>query len=98
PGAGAIHVAEPGELGQERAPRPVIGVAGVALVLADVAILEMRGGERVALHVLQVPDERSHDMTRPARRYGRRALEPAGEGHEAHHEGHEADRDEQPAP
>src|SRR5262249_59626381 len=76
PGRVSIYVAEPGELGHDRAPKPIIGVARVALVLADVAVLEVRGGESIALYVFQISDERGHDVTGSAGRHRRRALEP----------------------
>src|SRR5262245_61881147 len=47
------HMAQAVELGLQRAGEAVVGMAGVAVMFLYVAVLEMRGGERVALDVLQ---------------------------------------------
>src|SRR5262245_20473683 len=70
----APDVAEAVDLGLEGAGKPVIGVARVALVFLNVPILEMRGGERVALLVLQIADVRAHDVERTSRCDGGRAF------------------------
>src|SRR5262249_48413031 len=47
----APDVAESLDFRPERTGQAVVGVARVALVLLDVAVLEMGRGERVALHI-----------------------------------------------
>src|SRR6185369_1653846 len=58
-GSGGVvpDVAEPAELGPKGATEAVVGMAGVALVLTDVAVLEVGRGQGVALDVLEVAHE-----------------------------------------
>src|ERR671922_3061299 len=73
PGGVAPHVAEPVELGADGAAEPVVGVTGVALAFLDVAVLEVRRRERIAVSILQIGDERRHHVARPARLHARAA-------------------------
>src|SRR5262249_15275243 len=97
PGGEAPQVAEPLELGLDRAPEAVVRMTCVALAFADVAVLEVGGGERVALDVLEVLHEGRHHVTGTACPDGGRLFEPVGEGEEGDHHGHQSHPHEEPA-
>src|ERR1700730_12882495 len=76
----APHMAEAVELGLDGAEHAVVRMARLALALADIAVLEMLRGQGLALDVLEVLDERRHDMAGAAGRDGGGPLEAVSEG------------------
>src|SRR5690349_2784378 len=58
----APYVTKAVELGAQRTGKSVVRVAGVALPFLNVPVLEVRRGEGVAVDVVEVGDERRHDM------------------------------------
>ena len=80
------HVANAVSLGRDGPEHPVVGVARVAVVLPDVAVLEVDRRERLAVGVLQVLDVWGHDVAAATRGDGLHSRDPLRVAEEDHDE------------